>query len=158
LTSGPARQGIRSHCGRSRITSSSAPQKLGNYKIADTRALSVSLGLPQEAAIIGIATAMQESTLENIAYGTSDSLGLFQQRPSQGWGTPAEIMDPTYAATKFYEALAKVPDWQTIPLTQAAQAVQESGYPDAYAQWQTDAEYLVSTVSGALDNCPATQH
>ena len=108
--------------------------------------------------MIAIATANQESSLYNLDYGDQDSLGLFQQRPSQGWGTPAEIMDPTYAATKFYEALVKVPDWQTVPLTQAAQAVQESGYPDAYAQWQTDAEYLVSTVSGALDDCPATQH
>ena len=120
--------------------------------------VSQQLALPQYAAVVAVATAMQESSLNNLDYGDRDSLGLFQQRPSQGWGTPAEIMNPTYAATKFYEALVKVPDWQTIPLTQAAQAVQESGYPDAYAQWQTDAEYLVSTVSGALDGCRATRH
>ena len=117
--------------------------------------VSVSLKLPQYAAVIAIATALQESSLENLDYGDRDSLGLFQQRPSQGWGTPAEIMDPTYAATKFYEALVKVPNWQTIPLTEAAQAVQESAYPDAYAKWESDAEYLVATVSGALAGCPS---
>jgi hypothetical protein len=114
-------------------------------------------GLPQYAAVIAVATAIQESSLHNIDYGDRDSLGLFQQRPSQGWGTPAEIMDPTYSSTKFYEALVKVPNWQTIPLTQAAQAVQNSGYPDAYAKWATDAEYLVATVSGALNSCPAAK-
>lgn len=112
--------------------------------------VSQQLRLPQYAAVIAVATAMQESSLHNIDYGDRDSLGLFQQRPSQGWGTPAEIMDPTYSSTKFYEALVKVPNWQTIPLTEAAQAVQESAYPDAYAKWATDAEYLVATVSGAL--------
>jgi len=119
--------------------------------------VSVSLGLPQYAAVIAIATALQESDLENLDYGDRDSLGLFQQRPSQGWGTPAEIMNPTYAATKFYDALVKVPDWQTIPLTEAAQDVQKSGFPDAYAAHTTAAEYVVSTVSGALDDCPATK-
>lgn len=118
--------------------------------------VSTTLDLPPYAAVIAIATAMQESSLNNLDYGDQDSLGLFQQRPSQGWGTPAEIMDPVYAATKFYDALVKVSDWQTIPLTQAAQDVQRSAYPDAYAQWQTDAEYLVATVSGALENCPST--
>jgi hypothetical protein len=119
--------------------------------------VSASLHLPQYAAVIAVATAMQESSLENIDYGDRDSLGLFQQRPSQGWGTPAEIMDPVYSSTKFYEALVKVPNWQTIPLYQAAQDVQESAYPTAYAKWQTDAEYLVATVSGALDSCPAAK-
>jgi hypothetical protein len=117
--------------------------------------VSQQLRLPQYAAVIAIATAMQESSLENIDYGDRDSLGLFQQRPSQGWGTPTEIMNPVYSSTKFYEALVKVPNWQTIPLYQAAQAVQESAYPTAYAQWATDAEYLVATVSGALDACPS---
>ena len=114
------------------------------------------LGLPQYAAVIAIATALQESDLENLDYGDRDSLGLFQQRPSQGWGTPAEIMNPAYAATKFYNALVEVPNWQTIPLTQAAQAVQRSAYPDAYAAHQNQADYLVATVSGALAHCPST--
>ena len=117
--------------------------------------VSQQLGLPQYAAVVAIATALQESSLENIDYGDRDSLGLFQQRPSQGWGTPTEIMSPVYAATKFYQALVKVPNWQTIPLTEAAQAVQKSAYPDAYATHTDEAEYLVATVSGALDDCIA---
>jgi hypothetical protein len=115
--------------------------------------VSASLGLPPYAAQIAIATALQESSLINLNYGDRDSLGLFQQRPSQGWGTPAQIMDPVYASTKFYEALVKVPKWQTIPLWQAAQDVQRSAYPYAYAKWSYPAGYLVSSVSGALDQC-----
>ena len=115
--------------------------------------VSVSLGLPMYAAQIAIATALQESSLYNLDHGDRDSLGLFQQRPSQGWGTPAQIMDPVYASTKFYEALVKVPNWQTIPLWQAAQTVQRSAFPYAYAKWDYPAGYLVSSVSGALDQC-----
>jgi cell wall-associated NlpC family hydrolase len=115
--------------------------------------VSVSLGLSQEAAIIAIATAMQESTLQDLSYGTSDSLGLFQQRPSQGWGTPAQIMQPVYAATAFYDGLVKVPGWQDLPLTVAAQDVQHSEYPGAYAQWQSLATALVSQFPGAAANC-----
>ncbi|MBS2966639.1 hypothetical protein KGA66_26620 [Actinocrinis puniceicyclus] len=112
--------------------------------------VSVTLGLPIYAAQIATATALQESDLYDLDQGDRDSLGLFQQRPSQGWGTPQQIMDPVYASTKFYEALIKVPDWQTMPLWQAAQAVQRSAYPGAYAQWAYIAGYLVATVSGAL--------
>lgn len=119
--------------------------------------VSVTLGLPPYAAQIAIATALQESSLININYGDRDSLGLFQQRPSQGWGTPAQIMDPVYASTKFYEALVKIPRWQTIPLWQAAQAVQRSAFPYAYAKWTYPAGYLVATVSGALDQCDASR-
>jgi hypothetical protein len=119
--------------------------------------VSVNLKLPQYAAVIAIATALQESDLYNLDYGDRDSLGLFQQRPSQGWGTPAEIMDPVYSSTKFYAALIDVPNWQTIPLTEAAQAVQRSAYPNAYSGHQNPAEYLVATVSGALKNCPAAK-
>ncbi len=115
--------------------------------------VSATLALPPYAAQIAIATALQESSLYNLDHGDRDSLGLFQQRPSQGWGTPAQIMDPVYSSTKFYEALVKVPHWQSMPLTQAAQAVQRSGFPDAYAKWTYPAGYLVATVSGALDQC-----
>jgi len=117
--------------------------------------VSVTLGLPRYAAQIAIATAIQESSLYNLSYGDRDSLGLFQQRPSQGWGTPAQIMDPVYSSTKFYKALIKVPNWQTIPLWQAAQAVQRSAFPYAYAQHAYAAGYLVATVSGALAGCPS---
>jgi cell wall-associated NlpC family hydrolase len=115
--------------------------------------VAASMQLPQQAAVIGIATAMQESTLENIDYGDRDSLGLFQQRPSQGWGTPAEIMQPAYAAAKFYDALIQVPGWQSLPLTVAAQDVQRSADPGAYAQWQPLATALAGTFSGSASAC-----
>lgn len=98
----------------------------------------------QRAAIVAIATALQESGLRNIEYGDRDSLGLFQQRPSMGWGTPEQIMDPLYAAGRFYMALDQVPGWQQLPVTVAAQRVQESGFPEAYAKWE-------DTASGAVD-------
>lgn len=78
---------------------------------------------------IALATALQESALRNIDYGDRDSLGLFQQRPSQGWGTPAQIMDPVYSAGVFYDRLAEVPGYSRLPLTVAAQRVQRSGFP-----------------------------
>ena len=125
-------------------------------QVGDARVIydvSVTMGLPQRAAVIGEATAMQESRLINLPYGTSDSLGLFQQRPSQGWGTPAQIMQPVYASTRFYQALAGVPGWQSLPLTVAAQAVQGSAAPGAYARWEPIADSLVATFNGNADNC-----
>jgi cell wall-associated NlpC family hydrolase len=115
--------------------------------------VSVTMGLPQRAAVIAEATAMQESSIVNLPGGTSDSLGLFQQRPSQGWGTPAQIMQPVYASTRFYEALAMVPGWQALPVAVAAQAVQRSGEPDAYAHWEPLADSLVATFTGSADDC-----
>jgi hypothetical protein len=97
----------------------------------------------------GIATAIQESGLRNLNYGDRDSLGLFQQRPSQGWGTPAQIMTPTYAATQFYRHLLAVPHWQQLSVIEAAQAVQHSAFPDAYASHEQAAREIVATVSGA---------
>jgi hypothetical protein len=92
-------------------------------------------GLPIRAAVIAVATAMQESNLYNADQATDhDSLGLFQQRPSQGWGTPAPLLDTVYAAGKFYDKLVTVAHWESLPLTVAAQAVQRSAYPDAYAK------------------------
>lgn len=107
--------------------------------------------LPQRAVIVALATALQESKLRNLNYGDSDSLGLFQQRPSQGWGTPAQVMTPTYAAGKFYDALLKVPNWQTIPLTQAADAVQRSAFPDAYRDWEPRATALAGALTGTTN-------
>ncbi len=106
------------------------------------------LGLPPRAAVIAVATAKQESDLRNLPHGDRDSLGLFQQRPSQGWGTPEQIMDPAYAATRFYQRLARVPGWQNMPLTQAAQAVQRSAHPNAYARWEPLATRVVATLTG----------
>lgn len=94
------------------------------------------LQVPRRGQIIALATAMQESRLRNLSSGDRDSLGLFQQRPSQGWGTAEQIRDPVYASEQFYNALLKVKGWQQMTVTQAAQAVQKSGFPDAYAQWE----------------------
>ena len=105
-------------------------------------------GLPARAATIAIVTASQESSLRNLDYGDADSLGLFQQRPSQGWGTPDQIMDPWYSAGKFYDALVKVPDWQSKPIGDVAQAVQRSAYPDAYAKHESAGRAIASTLTG----------
>jgi hypothetical protein len=104
--------------------------------------------LPARATTIAIATALQESKLSNITYGDRDSLGLFQQRPSQGWGTPEEIMDPVYSTGRFYDGLVKVAGYDTLPVTEAAQAVQRSGYPDAYAVHEVRARAYASALSG----------
>lgn len=110
-------------------------------------------GMPERAVTIALATSLQESGLRNIQHGDRDSLGLFQQRPSQGWGKPQQILDPTYAAGVFYEHLAKVPDYQKLPLTVAAQRVQRSGFPEAYAKHEPDAALLAAALTG---HAPAT--
>nr|WP_203622684.1 heavy metal transporter [Streptomyces sp. SID8499] len=115
---------------------------------ATIAAVGTDRGLPERAVTIALATALQESGLRNIEHGDRDSLGLFQQRPSQGWGTPKEIMDPAYAAGMFYEHLAKVHDYQRLPLTVAAQRVQRSGFPEAYAKHEPDATLLAAALTG----------
>lgn len=112
-------------------------------------AVGISRGLPQRARIIALATAYQESGLRNLPNGDRDSVGLFQQRPSQGWGKVAQIMDPVYAAGKFYDALVEVQGWQKLSLTKAAQSVQYSGFPDAYAKWEPQATTLATALGGA---------
>ena len=107
------------------------------------------LGMPTRAYVIALATAMQESRLRNLDYGDRDSLGLFQQRPSQGWGTPAQVSNPEYAAARFYQALDRVDGWPSMPLTVAAQAVQRSAFPDAYARWESLAASLVASSLGS---------
>ncbi|MFD4786499.1 C40 family peptidase [Streptomyces sp. NPDC058459] len=109
-------------------------------------AAGLSLDVPRKGQIIALATAMQESRLRNLNYGDRDSLGLFQQRPSQGWGSAEQIRDPTYASEQFYMHLLKVNGWQQMTVTQAAQAVQRSGLPDAYAQWEDLATALQSAI------------
>ncbi|MGW0507050.1 M23 family metallopeptidase [Micromonospora sp. NPDC003241] len=98
--------------------------------------------------VIAVATAMVESSLRNLPGGDRDSLGLFQQRPSQGWGTPAQILDPVYASTKFYDKLERIDGWQHLPLTVAAQRVQVSAFPDRYGEFEHDAEQVVAAVAG----------
>ncbi|MFF3851317.1 heavy metal transporter [Streptomyces sp. NPDC002328] len=105
-------------------------------------------GMPERAVTIALATALQESALRNLAHGDRDSLGLFQQRPSQGWGSEQEVTNPTYAANIFYEHLAKVRGYTELPLTVAAQRVQRSGYPEAYAKHEPDATLLAAALTG----------
>ena len=116
-------------------------------------AVGTRLGVPTRGQVIALATALQESSLRNLTGGDRDSIGLFQQRPSAGWGTPAQLHDPQYAAERFYRALLAVPGWESMPLTEAAQAVQHSAYPDAYADDEADAVALLSTVGGNVSGC-----
>jgi pyruvate/2-oxoglutarate dehydrogenase complex dihydrolipoamide acyltransferase (E2) component len=104
--------------------------------------------LPARAAVIAVATALQESKLYNLhnlgRHNDHDSLGLFQQRPSAGWGTPAQTENPDHAAKAFMSRLVHVHNWKSMPLTRAAQAVQVSAFGDRYAQWEAQAAGLVA--------------
>jgi hypothetical protein len=104
--------------------------------------------LPQRAVTIALAAALQESQLQNLDYGDRDSVGVFQQRPSQGWGTTAEIEDPVYATTRFFAALVKVPGYTKMPVGQAAQDVQHSADGSAYEQWAGIATQLTGYFTG----------
>lgn len=105
-------------------------------------------GLPARAVTIALATAMQESRLRNLDYGDRDSVGLFQQRPSQGWGTVKQIMDPWYSSGKFYAELVKVSGWRTGDINDVAQAVQRSGVPDGYRKHVSAAKAWSSALTG----------
>lgn len=106
--------------------------------------------LPQRAITIALAAALQESQLQNLDYGDRDSVGVFQQRPSQGWGTTAEIEDPVYATTRFFAALVKVPGYTKMPVDQAAQDVQHSADGYAYEQWVGIATQLTGYFTGTI--------
>ncbi|MFI7585239.1 hypothetical protein ACH9DO_15825 [Kocuria sp. M1N1S27] len=115
----------------------------------------VERGTGTYAAVVALATAMQESQLVNIDYGDRDSVGLFQQRPSQGWGTVEQIMDPAYATAAFYDGLAEI-DYASMSVTDAAQAVQRSAYPDAYAEHEDMARAFATSLTGRTEgslNC-----
>ncbi|GAA1419397.1 hypothetical protein ACFQZ4_16075 [Catellatospora coxensis] len=105
------------------------------------------MGLPPRAWVIAVATAAQESTLRNLGdlgdMNDHDSLGLFQQRPSAGWGSPAEITDPVYSSKAFYNGLKNVEGYDKMALTDAAQTVQVSAFPNHYAKWEKLAANLV---------------
>ncbi|RPF22501.1 hypothetical protein [Myceligenerans xiligouense] len=119
---------------------------------ADNAALvaetAVRRGLPARAATIGLATALQESKLINITYGDRDSLGLFQQRPSQGWGSEDEILDPVYSTNAFYDGLVQIDGYEDMEITDAAQAVQRSAYPEAYARHEVRSRAWASSLTG----------
>lgn len=159
-----ATQYVTSSTGPARCIVRTAGEKPEDYEIkpeqaanaATITAVASQRGLPERAVTIALATAMQESALRNIEHGDRDSLGLFQQRPSQGWGTERQIQDPVYSSGKFYDHLVQVPGYSRLPLTVAAQRVQRSGYPQAYAKHETHASLLTAALTGrraAAFNC-----
>ncbi|WP_207917029.1 hypothetical protein [Micromonospora sp. KC723] len=115
---------------------------------ATIAAIGMQREMPERAVVVALATAYQESGLRNLAHGDRDSLGLFQQRPSQGWGTPEQIQDQRYAANRFYAALKKVRGWERMRVTDAAQAVQRSAFPTAYQKWADESEVLTRALLG----------
>ena len=123
---------------------------LDDAQIANAKAIvkaAKETGVGERGAVIGIATSLQESKLYNLghlgAYNDHDSEGLFQQRPSSGWGTSEQITNPDYSSKAFFNALKNVGGWHDLPLTAAAQTVQVSAYPYAYAQWEEQAADIV---------------
>lgn len=159
-----ATQYVTSSTGPARCTVRTAGEQSGDYEIrpeqaanaATITAVASQRRLPERAVTIALATAMQESALRNIEHGDRDSLGLFQQRPSQGWGSERQIQDPVYSSGKFYEHLVQIPGYSRLPLTVAAQRVQRSGYPQAYAKHETNAALLTAALTGrraAAFNC-----
>jgi hypothetical protein len=129
------------------------PSQMANA--ATIAAVGIRRGLPSQAVVVALATALQESKLENLAGGDRDSVGLFQQRPSQNWGTPQQISDPRYAAGAFYSALVKVKGWSQMPVEQAAQAVQRSADGSAYQRWVDEAQVMATALTGAAGNAVA---
>src|SRR5690349_10759503 len=107
--------------------------------------------LPPLAWQIAIQAGMTESGLRPLNYGDRDSLGIFQMRPSMGWGTPAQVTDPTYAINKFYDVLLKVPDWENKRPGDSAQAVERSAFPDRYHNWESMGAFLLSELGAISD-------
>lgn len=134
-------------------TSLSDTQRRNAERIAE---IGKSMGIPARGWVVAIATAMQESRLRNVEYGDRDSLGLFQQRPSQGWGTPSQILNREHAAREFFTRLREVEGWKSLPVTDAAQRVQRSAFPLAYQQWADLARSVVSSVADDGFTCPGT--
>jgi hypothetical protein len=127
------------------------PLSVGQAGIAATIAgVATERDLPARAVTIAYAAALQESKLTNLNYGDRDSLGVFQQRPSEGWGTPTEIENPVYATTRFFAALTAVPGYLHMPVYQAAQAVQRSADGYAYDQYAVVGAQLASAFYGTL--------
>jgi hypothetical protein len=158
LVVGGVAYGVSRHSSSSDKTLGECTTKVGGLTVVLTdeqarnasliAAISIRRGMPAHAATIGLATALQESKLYNLRGGDRDSLGLFQQRHSQGWGTPRQILDPVYATNAFYDALEKVPGYADLPVTEAAQEVQRSAFPDAYGVYEKDARALASALTG----------
>jgi hypothetical protein len=113
--------------------------------------MSIKRELIPRAASIALATAYQESKIRNLDYGHADSIGIFQQRPSKGWGTIEEIMDPWYSTGKFYSTMVRVKNWKTKDINDVAQAVQRSAFPEAYRQHESNARALASALTGETE-------
>lgn len=113
-------------------------------------ATAIKENLPAQAAVVAVATAWQESNLRNISHGDLDSIGLFQQRPSQGWGTVTELSDPVKSTEIFYKALVKIDKWEDLSINDAAQKVQRSGVPDGYKKWEEAAQTTGDAFTGEL--------
>ncbi|WP_245603760.1 hypothetical protein [Intrasporangium oryzae] len=128
------------------MTETFDPEQTGNAALIS--ALSMKRDMPPRAATIALTTAFQESKIRNIRFGDRDSVGLFQQRPSQGWGTTEQILDPVYATNKFYDALVKYKGYETADITKIAQRVQRSGFPEAYRDHESQGRVLASTLTG----------
>jgi hypothetical protein len=122
------------------------PEQAGNAAII--AGVAEERGLPARAVTIAIATAVQESKLSNIDYGDRDSLGLFQQRPSQGWGTRKQVLDPVYASNAFFDKLVAIEGYEDKPITKVAQRVQRSAFPEAYADHEPEARVAASALAG----------
>ena len=139
-------------CATSSAASTAAPatDRWSDEQVANAQII-VTVGsqrrVPNRGQVIAVATALQESSLRNLRGGDRDSIGLFQQRPSQGWGTPKQLTDPAYQTQKFYDKLLRLDGWQKMRVTEAAQAVQISAYPEAYAKHVPAATRLVETLS-----------
>jgi hypothetical protein len=123
-----------------------SPEQMANA--ATVAAVGITRKVPSRAIVVALATALQESKLYNLSGGDRDSVGLFQQRPSQGWGTTEQIMDPRYSAGRFYTALLKVKGWQQMTITQAAQKVQRSADGTLYQQWADGSQMMTDAFSG----------
>lgn len=126
-----------------------SPEQARNASIIVAAALEQGLG--ERAAVIALATAYQESGLRNLDYGDLDSVGLFQQRPSAGWGTVEQIMDPWYASAAFYDALVKIDGWETGDINDVAQQVQISAFPDAYRKHVEKATAVAAALLGSTE-------
>ncbi len=137
--------------GACEVRTAAGAVKLNTEQMANAAtiaAVGIRRELPDQAIVVALATALQESELENLNGGDRDSVGLFQQRPSQGWGTPQQLLDPRYSAGRFYAALVRIKGWEKLRVTEAAQRVQRSAFPEAYEKWSDESTVLAEAMTG----------
>jgi len=144
----PARQTPLAGCTATALGGSFGLDLEQGRNAATIAAIGKQRGLPDHAVTVALATALQESKLINLAGGDRDSVGLFQQRPSQGWGPATSLHQPVYASNRFYVKLETIPGWRSLAVTKAAQEVQRSGAPDTYATWEPQARTMAAALTG----------